>query len=74
MMIMNIDDEIFKHKEDQEEGKVILTIQETFIEVAAEGSSTEKFIATKVYDVKKDDENGGEGDVGVKRWGNTLRA
>ena len=51
-----------------------LTIQETFIEVAAEGSSTEKFIATKVYDVKKDDENGGEGDVGVKRWGNTLRA
>ena len=52
----------------------LLTIQETFIEVAAEGSSTEKFIATKVYDVKKDDENGGEGDVGVKRWGNTLRA
>ena len=52
----------------------LLTIQETFTEVAAEGSSTEKFIATKVYDVKKDDENGGEGDVGVKRWGNTLRA
>ena len=74
MMIMKIDDEIFKDKEDQEEGKVILTIQETFIEVAAEGSSTEKFIATKVYDVEKDDENGGEGDVGVRRWGNTLRA
>ena len=74
MMIMNIDDEIFKHKEDQEEGKVILTIQETFIEVAAEGSSTEKLITSKVYDVKKDDENGGEGYVGVRRWGNTLRA
>ena len=47
MMIMKIDDEIFKDKEDQEEGKVILTIQEIFIEVAAKGSSTENFYCNK---------------------------
>ena len=47
MMIMKIDDEIFKDKEDQEEGKVILTIQEIFIEVAAKGSSTEIFYCNK---------------------------